>query len=378
MVRLPPNIFRIALSSLFVVAMNSRALGQTPELEVFYRKLDPKDQFKYKWKDKEAVCTAGVFRWEVPAREFGTNGLDRNFTGYCAEVLVPITANKLYRFQVNSLFAPENYGLAEKDGAAAAAQRRATFIKELFGRYYRDPTEKSVNPDEALALQIALWEVIQESEPAQGIPKLDLFSGDFQANYLKTDAPAFVLKAQEYLDSLTGDDSPFYSNPDLRGRELIRLKGVPNASGIVAQSQFALRYAGGGAVGSAGLSRILTNTGSGILLGGIGGTGFGSGLGSGTGAGGGGGFVTNGSGGSGTTTDPDSSTTTSSNSSTNNSTTNPPTGGPITVPPVDGPPSTTPPDGTNPVPAPAGFLLGAIALGTLGSWRVGVRLLSSR
>jgi hypothetical protein len=32
----------------------------------------------------------------------------------------------------------------------------------------------------------------------------------------------------------------------------------------------------------------------------------------------------------------------------------------------------------NTVPAPAGLLLGMIALGTLGSWRIGVRLLAAR
>ena len=140
-----------------VLAMPSRVSGQTPDLEVYYTKLEPKEQFKYSWKGKEAVCSAGVFRWEVPKTEFGTNGLDRNFTGYCAEILVPITENKLYRFRVNSLFAPENYGLEGKEGAVRrAAKRRATYIKELFGRYFQDPVLKAINSDDALALQRAL------------------------------------------------------------------------------------------------------------------------------------------------------------------------------------------------------------------------------
>jgi hypothetical protein len=352
------------------------ARGQAPELEVFYRKLDPRDQFRYAWQGKEAVCSAGVFRWEVPAKEFGTNGLDRNFTGYCAEVLVPITADRLYRFRVNSLFAPENYGLAGKDGAALAAQRRATYVKELFGRYFRDPAVRAVGAEEALALQVALWEVIQEGEPAagQGAAKLDLFGGEFRANYAAGAAPGYVTKAQEYLGGLTGDDGPFYTNPDLRGRELIRLQGVANGEGVVAQSQFALRFAGGGGLGASG-GRALTGLGfGGLPVGGFGGPGGGLGVGN----GGGGGVVAGTGGGTAATTPTGSASSVPDGSAVVTPSTPPSTG--VTVPPVNGgsPPSTTPPVETSPVPAPAGLILGAIALGTLGTWRLGVRVLSAK
>lgn len=360
----------LALVAALPVALSfqSRASAQEPELEVFYSKLEPREQFKYKWKGKEAVCSAGVFRWEVPQREFGTKGLDRNFTGYCAEVLVPITADKMYRFQMNSIFAAENYGLVGRDNAEVVAQRRAMLVKELFGRYFRDPVLKSVNSDEAVAFQIALWEIIQETEPAKDAVKFDLFAGDFQANYPKADAPAYVLTAQKYLDSLTGTNEAqglFYENPDLRGRELVRLKGIANAEGVVAQSQYALKYAGGGGVGSFGPSRALTGGGgTGVVGGGFGAPVAGTGSG-----GGGGGFVTGGNNGGGQTF-PNTTTTT---------TTTPPTSPPITTPPTGGPPSDTPPsDPNNPVPAPAGLLLGAIAIGTLGSWRLGVKYLRSK
>ena len=364
----------VALIAAFpvVFALQSRAVGQEPALEVFYTKLEPKEQFKYKWKGKEAVCSAGVFRWEVPQTEFGTNGLDRNFTGYCAEVLVPITADKTYRFRMNSIFAPENYGLAGRDDAPLVAQRRATFVKELFGRFYRDPVGKAVNADEAVALQIALWEVIQETEPVESTAKFDLFAGDFQANYPKADAPAYVLKAQQYLDSLTGNDALYYENPDLKGRELIRLMGIENADKLVAQSQFALRYIGGGATGG-GFARALTSGG------GFGGGGFGGAPGGGAGGGfgggsGGGGFITPTGGNNG--------------SAQTFPTTTPVTTTPVTTPitPSPLPPTTTrttPPNNgpdtpTNPVPAPAGLLLGFIALGTLGSWRIGARVLGTK
>ena len=370
------RLLALAAALPLALAIQSQARGQDPALEVFYTKLEPKAQFKYKWKGQAAVCTAGVFRWEVPQSEFGTNGLDRNFTGYCAEVLVPITADNLYRFRMNSIYAPANYGLTEKDNGPLAAQRRAKYIQELFGRYYRDPITKSVNADDAIALQVALWEIIQETEPADGEPKRDLFAGDFQADYPRADAPAFVLTAQQYLDSLTGNDALFYENPDLRGRELIRLQGIENANKVVAQSQFALRFVGGGGVGAGAFSRGLTAGGGGIGGGfgaPVGGGGFGGGY------GGGGGLLagTGGNNGNGQTF-PTTSPVVTTPTTTTTTTTTTPSGNPptttVTTPPVGGP--GTP--GENPVPAPAGLLLGAIALGTLGSWRMGVRLLTTK
>ncbi len=72
--------------------------------------------------------------------------------------------------------------------------------------------QKAVNAEEAVALQVALWEVIEETEPAEGSAKFDLFAGDFQANYSRAEAPAFIRTAQGYLDSLTGDDAVFSQN----------------------------------------------------------------------------------------------------------------------------------------------------------------------
>jgi len=376
----------------FVFALTPRATAQTPELEAFYRKLEPKGEFKYTWKGKEGMAMAGVFRWEVPTPEdggsFGTAGLDRNFSGLCAEVLVPITANKLYKFKVNSLYEPSNYSVDGKDEkepsekAILGAARRVTAIKELFGRYYRKAFDEVYTSDELIAAQIAMWEVIQESDPAEGDAKFDLFGGDFQAGYDRKNAPAYVTKAQEYLDSLTGDDATFYTNPDLRGRELIRLQGIANANGVVAQSQFALRYAGGGGVGGNAGNRPLT-TGGGFVPGVGGGAplaGFGTGAGGFGSGGGSGGSPTSPTntatppvGGPSTTTTPPTTTTSF-----------PPIGGPETPETPSQPPGgipslfSFPPTGPTPVPAPAGLVLGAIALGTLGSWRLGVRFLRKK
>jgi hypothetical protein len=368
--RSPRAPFAALVALSLALTLHPHASGQTPALEVFYRKLEPKEALKYKAmvKDKDgkkvqqsSVAVAGVHRWEVPETEFGTNGLDRNFTGYCAEATVPMESNKTYRFQINSTSSSDNFAVSDSPEPERAAQRRVKYIQELFGRYYQDAQARAVNPDEAVAFQVALWELIQESEPADGEARFDVFGGDFQVDYPNDAAPASVTKAQEYLNSLTGNDALYYENPELRGRELIRLKGIPNAEGVTAQSQFALRFAGGGGIGSTN-PRPLTS--GGLPVAGGGGD-PGNGLG---GGGAGGGLITGGNSPTFPTLVPN--TNTPGNGTT--TTTTPPTRT-TTRPPID-----QPPNDPTPVPVPAGLLLGAIALGSLGSWRLGARLLAAK
>jgi hypothetical protein len=335
-----------------VLGICSRSMAQTPSLDVYYNNLDPKTSFKYKWKGEEKVCNVGAFHWEVPKSEFGTGGLDRNFTGYCAEIDVPILAEKLYKFRQLSLLEPHSYGLEATPEGIRAAEHRATLIKELFGRYYFE--NKLAHPTETFAFQVALWELTHETEPMDRAVSFDLFAGDFQANYPKDQAPEFVSLAQAYLDSLTGNDAIYYQNQDINGRELIRLQGMPNAEGIVAQSQYALRYINGGATGAGPFAGLLGNTsGVGGGIGGIGG-GLGGGLGAGDNSGGGAPLLTTGGG------VPSTTTSTPPSSS-------PPPGTGTRVP--GGGPQTTP------VPAPAGLLLGLVAVGALASRRIYTRLL---
>jgi len=98
----------VALIAALPARARSKVHGpaQDPALEVLYTKLEPKEQFKYKWKGAEAVCTAGVFRWEVTRERVSHQRADRNFTGYARKVLVRSSRNKTYRFRMNSIYAP--------------------------------------------------------------------------------------------------------------------------------------------------------------------------------------------------------------------------------------------------------------------------------
>jgi hypothetical protein len=356
----------VALFAVFaVLGMASRSAAQTPSLDVFYKRLEPKDSLKYKWKGESDVCNIGSLKWEVPVSTFSTGGLDRSFTGYCSEVLVPIVSGKTYSFRQQKLDVPSGFGLPATPEGSAIAAKRATLLRELFGRYYvKNPPAQDV-----FAFQLAFWELMQEPEPAMGPVKFDLFGGDFQADYPKDMAPAYVLQAQKYIESLTGDDSSYYTNVALDGRELIILKGIENADGIVAQSQLALRYLNGGATGQG--FGAPTASGGGVTLVGAPGAGAGGG---GTGGGAGGGIFTGG--GNGT----DSGNGTGNGNGNGGDDTGGTGGGgnggrpPVTPPPVKTP--GTPGQLTFPtaVPAPAGLFLGLVAVVVLASRRVYTRL----
>jgi len=354
--------FMVAFPAL-MMGLPGELYAQAPPLEAFYQRLEPKTSFKYRWKGEEKICNVGAFRWEIAPSQFSTSGLDRNFTGYCAEILVPIYAGKSYRFQPQALNEPQAFGLPLTPEGNQLADQRSTLIRELFGRHFR----KEMNPNEVFALQVALWELSQEPQPKQGEVKFDLFAGEFIANYPIEEAPLFVNQAQEYLASLTNDDSSFYTNEAIGGRELIRLQGIPNAEGIIAQSQFALRYVNGPAPGGGDAfgmgSGIMGGGRTGVPGGGSGGglTG-GGGLGGGN-AGGGGGLITGGGSGSGNGTGGGSGGS----------------GGGTLIPPAPGGGNKKPPSGgggsITPVPAPPAVILAFLAGGAIIARRIFLRRL---
>ena len=294
----------------------------------------------------------GILDWVVPAEEFGTAGMDREFRTYCAEAPVPVTAGSTYKFEVKLPTVTEAYKLEDTEEGKAEAYRRSLYVRELFGRYY---VPSLADARVAKAFQIALWEIIHETPWAADKPApLDLDKGSFTAAKVQDD-PETVALAKEYLKTLTGNDNVFYENPDLAGRELVWMKGLssPGANNEVAQSQFALQYVRGGGVNAANVNSVPVG-GIGGGFGAIGGGGGGGLFGGGAGGGSGGGLFGGGGGGGGfsNTTPP---------TRTPPITTTPPT---TVVPPVNRPP-TGPPDTTNPVPAPAGIVLGFIAIGAL-------------
>jgi len=389
----------LALGVGFLLAAPSFAQERRAEVTATYNGLNlppvvlpanaPKNAFTYQYTNRDAWLkkvgrnvvgakgnspAVGILDWIVPPEEFGTAGMDREFRTYCSEAPVPVTPGMTYRFEIKSPTVPEAYRLDDTEEGKAEAYRRSLYVRELFGRYY---IPSLADGRVAKAFQIALWEIIHEPSWAADKPApLDLDQGSFTAANEQAD-PQFVDLARDYLKSLTGNDNVFYENPDLAGRELVWMKGLvsPLANNSVAQSQFALQYVKGGGVNTANANQV----GAVPLGGGIGGLGAGGGGGF-AGGGGGGAFVGGGGGAGGGFGGAPSSTTPPS-------TPTPPTSN---VPPVNAPPTnppetpttpgtrSNPPSGTptqqsfptTPVPAPAGIVLGAIAVGALVGRRV--------
>lgn len=380
------------------------SLAQNPIITATYQEANPKDTFSFTTSKGVAPAAdgklpvntknVGTLRWDVPTTQFGTSGLDRAFDTFCAEPLVPVNAGKTYRFEVQSPEVPEAYGLPDTDAGRKEAIRRTQFVRELYGRHYT-ATQNLNDPIAAPAFQVALWELLQEGgttppvvpaaadgvQPAAAAAhQFDLSGGAFRATTPAgaqlapaavdggggaPPSPAVVQRAGEMLRSLTGNESVFFENPALAGRELVRLKGLANAAGEVGQSQLALRQVVGGVGGAGGAAGGAAGGGGLLAGGGVGGfapTALGGG-GAGGGFGGLGGFGT-GSGTPTTTTTVPPVTGTTPPTTVPNTPINPPT----SVPPVGGtPPSTTPPNtpDTPGVPAPPALLLAVAGVGLL-------------
>src|SRR6185312_14016518 len=121
----------------------------------------------------------GILDWVVPAEEFGTAGMDRQFRTYCAEAPVPAIAGLTYKFEVMSPTVPIAYQQADTEEGKADAYRRSQYIRELFGRYYM---LSLTDARAAKAFQISLWEIVHETPWAADQPApLDLNKGAFTA-----------------------------------------------------------------------------------------------------------------------------------------------------------------------------------------------------
>ncbi|HYH67641.1 MAG TPA: hypothetical protein VD866_23290 [Urbifossiella sp.] len=370
-----------AAAGVVAVLDGSPALAQQPaagDVWAYYSELHSKGSFSFKMDGQSYTKSVGALRWDVPTDRLTAAGLDRNFTAFCAEPLVGVTAGNTYRFDVQSPEDPLAYGLPATEAGIAEAKLRGTYIRELFGRHYLT----SVNfqsPDNTRAFQAALWELAYEKDLPQGekaaARPFSLGTGTFQSDYpdAANPAPAFVSVAEDMLKSLTGNDEVFYSVPGLAGRELVRMNGLTNAAGVIAQDQYALRTTAalaGGVVGGggSGLGGSVGGAGFGAPVGGFGGGGVGGG------SGGGGGFIAS----------PPGSSTQSPPPPPPNSNVPPPpfSPPPINSPPPPPPPQNPPPPGPpppqdspppNPVPGPGGLLLGGIAALALAGRRALMR-----
>lgn len=255
------SLFAVAVIGALAVGRPARTQDAAPPLMIRYKELTNKEQFKFTMKDdkgKPADYTknVGAMEHEFPPGTFPTMGLDQDFKAYCIEPLVPMYAGQTYAYEVQPYGRPSDFGLKVDEEGRKAAEKRTKYVKELYGKFYAE-AEKNPQVGPA-AFQAALWELTQEKEFPEGPMPFNLYNGTFQANYPdKNVIPPHVQMAQQFVQSLTGDDTAFNQNPIFQGTELVRLTAVA-ASGSLAQSQLALRAVGapgpaGGTGGTGGL-----------------------------------------------------------------------------------------------------------------------------
>ena len=354
-----------------------------------YLELKNRSQFQFVANDgKKYSKPVGEMTFETPQGTALGTGMEQAQRTFCVEPLVPIYSGRVYDFVVDPINEPRSFGMPETPEGRVDAEKRAGFIRELYGRHYQDSIDNA--KDNAPAFQAALWEIVGEKNLPEGPMPFNLFAGDFRADYPnEAEAPEYVRTAQKYLQSLTGDDAPFRESKLLQGSELVRLSGLPSAAdGVVPQSQLALRgtvnpiaagggnggFGPGGGGGPGGLSPLGSGGfggGSGLGRGGLPGGGFGGG--------GGGGFF---GGNNGNPTTVPAATTVPGGTSPQTPETGiitippairPPENipivsvvvPPVTIPPVKPTPLNPNPE-PNPVPAPPVILLLAAAATFLG------------
>ncbi|HEY2783670.1 MAG TPA: hypothetical protein VGJ05_01735 [Fimbriiglobus sp.] len=235
-----------------------------------YKALAGQKDFAFSYKDMGVLSRpVGMLDWEIPKTQFSTCGLDRNFRTFSLEPLVTIIPGQTYPFKFETMTLPAFFGMTNDAAGMAEAHRRVKYIKELYGLYYQEALKEPAELPSAF--QTALWEIMQESAvPADGSSGFSLYSGDFRANYREAaSSPEYVRKAEEYLQSLSGDDLIFDVNPAFSSFELVRMTGLPGNDEPAPQAQLALRLREGATpLGLRGLNEDNLSTGSPLLGGG--------------------------------------------------------------------------------------------------------------
>lgn len=136
------------------------------------------------WNDTQA----GSFNW---TRNGGTYRTGDHFQTFCIELGENVGNGQQYAYEIVDLEeAP--------DSREGMGSRRANLLRELFGRYYTPAFGSPLGQNEAVAMQLAIWEIVHErsSNP------LDLNNG--RARFQTQNWQAAKL-AEDYLKSLTGE-----------------------------------------------------------------------------------------------------------------------------------------------------------------------------
>ena len=243
----------VVLLATLAAGVSSIRAEESGLVEAYFRDRAPKEKFTFRINGGVQTKEVGLHAGRISDQPFGTWGLDRVFNAHSARPLASVEAATMYRFQLRTIGSPAAYHLTDSEANRRESSIRSTYIRELFGRYYndsfepRDPLDLLINPDAGRAFQVALWKLTTEAklpDPSDpGRAKLDLYDGSFRAEYPDRDKiPSFVVKAQQLLQNLSGDDSAFYSSIG-KYYNLVRINGLQDVDNAdLAQDFYVLQF----------------------------------------------------------------------------------------------------------------------------------------
>lgn len=157
------------------------------------------------------TTTAGLGAFDVvTSTEQGVTAGSRVYA-YCAEIWEELIPNTSYNVEDLSL------GTTSRGGMGTA---RANMVRELMARFQPN-IDAGIMNDVAAAIQLALWEVISETDGT-----LNLSAGRIQS----AGATSINTLAQSYLDTLTGTGARLnnlYALTNVGGQDLMLQVNVP-------------------------------------------------------------------------------------------------------------------------------------------------------
>ena len=124
----------IAWALVPVTAQESTAGG----LKLHYRELTDRQVLKFRMNGAEQSAPIGRLNWDFPSVTFATVGLDPQLSTFCLEPLVPVVAGNDYAFDLEPFGTTKDFNLKEDEAGKKEAERRAKYVRELYGRAYAD------------------------------------------------------------------------------------------------------------------------------------------------------------------------------------------------------------------------------------------------